>query len=121
MRYTLYLLFVSIFQCISLYDAKTARVYNANCKNASLVRIAMLGDSLMRRPMEYYNLPDQIHSYLMKLNPQLTYNIVYNTTAIDGSQIEAIREQQVQPVLEWKPDAWIMYWDTGKISRIHFH
>lgn len=107
-------LLLLICQYICLYETKISRVYNANCKNASLVRISMIGDSLMRRPMEYYNLPDQIHDYLINLNPNLIYNITYNTTAIDGSQIEAIKRQQVNPVIEWKPDAWIMYWDTGK-------
>lgn len=73
-----------------------------------------MGDSLMRRPAAGLELIDKIRAYLVAINPHYDYfNITYNLTAQDGSKIFDIRNNQLESVLNYQPDAFILFWDTG--------
>jgi len=84
-----------------------------SCSIGRRVKVALLGDSLMRHAYYFLDLPSQIKIALLKLNSTFPYdNIDYDCSAADSSMIADIRDNQLWPAIELQPDATFIFWDT---------
>lgn len=82
------------------------------CWTGRPLKVALLGDSLMRHLFDYLDFTGQMLVELNKLNSSISYDLIYNSTAADSNMIQDIRDNQLFPAINWQPDATFIYWDT---------
>lgn len=68
--------------------------------------VALIGDSLIHRPVDDYNLLGKITNLLP------SYNLNFSVYAQNGAKILDIKEKQLFTALAQKPDAILLFWDS---------
>lgn len=106
---------------IALFVLNILSVYASPVCSGQPIKIALMGDSLMRRSFAYYDLANLILQELRDIRSDLVYNIEYNCFAIDGSKIAQIIQNQLWPAIEYQPNATIIFWDTDISDTDEFY
>lgn len=83
-----------------------------SCYVGKKEKVSLLGDSLMRRAVDFLDLTGEILKVLRDKNNSLDYDIDFNSSAADSSRIADIRNKQLWPAVDYQPDATIIFWDT---------
>lgn len=91
------------------YPEKDAEVTSNIVMSNNTLRIVLLGDSLINRPYELYNLSEKIQSYIS----QYDYTFDISNCGFNGQMIETIREGPlINCALPKEPHAVIVFWDS---------
>lgn len=102
-----------MFKCAVLGSLSAILVSGQLCAYPkSLIKIALMGDSLMNQACNYLKLADKINEELIKINDNIPFNIVYSSFADGGCAIADVREKQMWPVVNYQPNGTILLWDT---------
>jgi lysophospholipase L1-like esterase len=73
-------------------------------------RIVFVGDSLVHSSARDHHLLDRIHEELVRLHPERTFDIV--EAGVNGDRIADIRARLDRDVLDLRPHAVVLYWDS---------
>jgi len=98
---------------MAVYDKNnqsTILNYDYNSTIKSVHRIILFGDSLIGRPTRRYNLDTNILNRIRIRYPHLSFEL--QATGIDGNRILSLRRRMCQDVINKRPEAVIMYWDS---------
>lgn len=91
------------------YPEKDAEVTSNIVISNNTLRIVLLGDSLINRPYELYNLSEKIQSYIS----QYDYTFDISNCGFNGQMIETIRSGPlIDCALTKEPHAVIVFWDS---------